>query len=300
MQLPNLNALRAFESAGRNLSFTRAAEELNVTQAAISHQIKTLEQQLGFRLFRRIHRGLRLTEAGQAYLPEVRQAFERLEVATERLVTNDATGVLTVSVLPSFAAKWLVPRLMQFQAKHPDIDVRVSAVDRAIDFEQEDIDLGIRFGRGDYRGLKAVPLMAEFVTPVCSPELAAKGAGLRHPEDLQNFTLLHDDMHLNWAEWLKAAGVSGIDASRGPFFSDSAMLVNAAVEGLGVALGRSALAAGDLEAGRLIRPFELSLPTAFGYYIVYPERRADRPKIAAFRDWLLEEAAAGEGSGQAV
>ncbi len=300
MQLPNLNALRAFESAGRNLSFTRAAEELNVTQAAVSHQIKVLEEQLGFRLFRRVHRGLRLTEAGQSYLPEVRAAFEKLEAATERLVVNDATGVLTVSVLPSFAAKWLVPRLMHFQAKHPEIDVRVSAVDRSVDFEQEDIDLGIRFGRGDYRGLKAVPLMAESVFPVCSPALAERGNGLRKPEDLRHFTLLHDDMVLNWAEWLQAAGVTGIDASRGPFFSDSAMLINAAVEGLGVALGRSALASGDLEAGRLVRPFELSLQTAFGYYIVYPQRRDDRPKITVFRDWLLEEAAIGEQSAQAV
>ncbi|MEM8915544.1 MAG: transcriptional regulator GcvA, partial [Pseudomonadota bacterium] len=292
MKLPNLNALRAFEAAGRNLSFTKAAEELNVTQAAVSHQIKTLEEQLGFRLFRRIHRGLRLTEAGQAYLPDVRQAFERLETATERLAVTDARGVLTVSVLPSFAAKWLVPRLMHFQAQYPEIDVRVSANDRSVDFDQEDIDLGIRFGRGDYTGLHAVPLMQEWVFPVCSPALAERGQGLRSPEDLRHFTLLHDDMHLNWSEWLKAAGVANIDATRGPFFNDSSMLISAAVEGLGVALGRKALALGDIAAGRLVRPFELSLPTAFGYYIVYPERRAHRTKIIIFRDWLLEEAGA--------
>lgn len=292
MRLPNLNALRAFVAAGRTLSFTKAAQELNVTQAAISHQIKTLEQQLGFHLFRRVHRGLRLTEAGQAYLPEVAHAFERLEAATDRLQTSDASGVLTVSVLPSFAAKWLVPRLMRFQALHPEIEVRVSAKNESVDFEQEDIDLGIRFGRGVYKDLKAVPLLEERVFPVCSPALAMAPGGLRVPDDLRRFTLLHDDMAVSWSEWLKAAGLSDIDAGRGPFFNDSSMLISAAVEGLGVALGRSALATGDLRAGRLVKPFELSLPTEFGYFIVYPERRAERPKIVAFRDWLLDEVAA--------
>lgn len=291
MLLPNLNALRAFASAGRTLSFTQAAVELNVTQAAISHQIKTLEQQLGFRLFRRVHRGLRLTEAGQTYLPEVRLAFERLEAATEKLVVKDATGVLNVSVLPSFAAKWLVPRLMRFQALHPDIDVRVSANNERVDFEhEEDIDIAIRFGLGSYPDLCSIPLMEERISPVCSPSVAERSGGLKRPEDLRNHTLLHDDMTVNWTEWLKAAGVTTVDASRGPFFSDSSMSINAAVDGLGVALGRIALAVGDLEAGRLVKPFELSLPTDFGYFIVYPERRAERPKIIAFRDWLLSEA----------
>lgn len=294
MKLPNLNALRAFVAAGRSLSFTQAAQELNVTQAAVSHQIKTLEAQLGLRLFRRVHRGLRLTEAGQAYLPEVSQAFERLANATDRLMVKDATGVLNVSVLPSFAAKWLVPRLMRFQALHPEIDVRVSANNEPVDFDQEDIDLAIRFGRGVYPGLIGVPLLEERVFPVCSPALASRSGGLHRPEDLRNHTLLHDDMTVSWAEWLMTAGVSDIDPARGPFFSDSSMLINAAVEGLGVALGRSALAAGDLRAGRLVKPFEISLPTEFGYFIVYPERRAERPKIVAFRDWLLDEAAEDE------
>ena len=293
MRLPNLNALRAFMAAGRTLSFTQAAQDLNVTQAAVSHQIKTLEEQLGFRLFRRVHRGLRLTDAGQAYLPEVTQAFERLAAATERLQTRDATGVLNVSVLPSFAAKWLVPRLMHFQARHPEIDVRVSAKNEAVDFNHEDIDLAIRFGKGVYPGLEAVPLLDERVFPVCSPALAERPPGLNRPEDLRHQVLLHDDMTVSWAEWLKAAGVEDIDATRGPFFSDSSMLVSAAVEGLGVALGRSTLADGDIRAGRLVRPFDLSLVTEFGYFIVYPERRAERPKIIAFRDWLLKEADAG-------
>lgn len=291
-RLPSLNALKAFEAAGRHLSFTRAAQELHVTQAAISHQIKGLEEQLGIRLFRRGPRGLLLTDAGQSYLPAVRQAFEQLSQATETLLTRDVSGVLTVSVLPSFGAKWLVPRLRRFRASCPDLDVRVSANEDLVDFERDDVDLAVRYGRGVYPGLCSEWLMAEVFFPVCSPLLAREGPHpLDRPEDLRFHTLLHDDISTSWEAWLAAAGVKGINVRRGPAFDDSSMLLQAAVDGQGVALGRSALAADDLAAGRLIRPFDLSLPAEFAYFVVYPERYAARPGLAQFRDWLLEEAA---------
>ncbi len=289
-RLPTLNALRAFEAAGRHLSFTRAAEELHVTQAAISHQIKSLEEQLGIRMFRRGPRGLLLTDAGQSYLPEVREAFQRLNAATDRLLEDDARGAITVSVLPSFAARWLVPRLTRFREAHPDIEVRVSADDRLADFDRDDVDVAIRYGRGDYPGLQADRFLTEELFPVCSPELLTRTA-LERPEDLCSHTLLHDDMRMDWSMWLLAAGVEGVDPRRGPSFNDSSMVLQAAVDGQGVALGRSALALDDLAAGRLVRPFEFSLPAEYAYYILCPERTANRPNIKTFREWLLAQSA---------
>lgn len=296
-RLPTLNALRAFEAAGRHLSFTRAAEELHVTQAAISHQIKSLEAQLGIRMFRRGPRGLLLTDAGQFYLPEVREAFQRLTAATERLLEDEARGAITVSVLPSFAARWLVPRLSRFREVEPDIEVRVSADDRLADFDRDDIDVAIRYGRGDYPSLRADRFLTEELFPVCSPALLAR-APLSRPEDLGHHTLLHDDMRMDWAMWLMAAGVEGVDPRRGPSFNDSSMVLQAAVDGQGVALGRSALALDDLTAGRLVRPFTFSLPAEYAYYIVCPERTAERPSIRAFREWLLTQAPQESGESE--
>ena len=296
-RLPTLNALRAFEAAGRHLSFTRAAEELHVTQAAVSHQIKSLEEQLGIRMFRRGPRGLLLTDAGQSYLPEVREAFQRLNAATDRLLEDDARGAITVSVLPSFAARWLVPRLTRFREAHPDIEVRVSADDRLADFDRDDVDVAIRYGRGDYPGLQADRFLTEELFPVCSPELLTRTA-LERPEDLCSHTLLHDDMRMDWSMWLLAAGVEGVDPRRGPSFNDSSMVLQAAVDGQGVALGRSALALDDLAAGRLVRPFEFSLPAEYAYYILCPERTANRPSIKTFRQWLLAQSARDTDAGQ--
>lgn len=297
-RLPTLNALKAFEAAGRHLSFTRAAEELHVTQAAVSHQIKSLEEQLGIRMFRRGPRGLLLTDAGQSYLPEVREAFQRLNAATDRLLEDDARGAITVSVLPSFAARWLVPRLTRFREVHPDIEVRVSADDRLADFDRDDVDVAIRYGRGDYPGLQADRFLTEELFPVCSPELLARTA-LKRPEDLGGHTLLHDDMRMDWSMWLLAAGVEGVDPRRGPSFNDSSMVLQAAVDGQGVALGRSALALDDLAAGRLVRPFEFSLPAEYAYYILCPERTANRPSIKTFRQWLLAQSSPDGEAGPA-
>jgi LysR family glycine cleavage system transcriptional activator len=295
-RLPPLNALRAFEAAARHLSFTKAAEELFVTQAAISHQVKALEESLGLALFRRYNRRLMLTDAGQAYLPSLREALDLIAHATERLTTVEESGALTVSVLPSFAAKWLLPRLSRFREGHPEIDVLVQANGALTDFARDGVDLAIRYGRGDYPGLDVAYLMDDVVFPVCSPKLLEAGPPLEKPDDLKHHTLLHDpttsDDSKDWKTWLKLAGASGVDPTRGPGFTDASMVLQAAVEGQGVALGRSALAAIDLEAGRLVQPFGPAIPSDFRYFFATPPAKAELPKVQAFRDWLLEETAA--------
>lgn len=292
-RLPPMNTLRAFEAAARHLSFTLAAEELHVTQAAVSHQIRTLEEALGVRLFRRLNRAIRLTEEGQEFVGEVRKALSHLATAVEKLAAPDAGGPLTVSLLPSFASKWLVPRLGRFRAKHPEIDVRISPSTGLTDFQRDDVDMAVRYGKGNYEGLHSVRLMTEDIFPVCSPALMTGQHPLKQPQDLRYHTLLHDDANVDWAAWLLMAGVEGVDPRQGPYFTDSGMVIQAAAEGQGVALARGALAAGDIESGRLIRPFDIAIPTEYAYYVVSPKATMHHPKIAAFREWLLEEAAAG-------
>jgi len=289
-QLPPLNTLRAFEAAARSLSFTLAAEELFVTQAAISHQIKTLESALGVSLFRRLNRGLMLTEEGQLLLPAVRTALETLRAGVERLRAQERSGRLTVSAMPSFVATWLIDRLQGFRQLHPDIDLRISASNALANFDRDDVDAAIRWGKGNYPGLAAVPILKEDVFPVCSPRLLKlPGRPLKRPEDLKHHVLLHDDMAIDWRMWLKAAGVSGVDPDHGLWFNRSDHVLQAAVDGQGVALGRSVLAQHDLRKGRLVKPFALTLPVDYAYYFVCPEHAAGRPRVAAFRDWLLGE-----------
>ena len=299
-RLPPLNALRAFEAAARHLSFTRAAQELNVTQAAVSHQVKALEERLGVKLFHRRNRALLLSEAGQAYLPPLRDAFDGLAAATERVLARDSSGALTVSALSSFAATWLVPRLKRFRELHADIEVRLTASDHLVDFAREDVDIAIRYGRGEWPGLRADRFLTEDIFPVCSPALLGGAQPLRRPGDLRHHTLLHDDMRESWRMWLLAAGVDDIDAYRGPGFSHSNLVIRAAIDAQGVALGRSALVQAELEAGTLVRPFRVSLPAEYAYYVVCPEVTAERPKEQAFRDWVLGEARAEPGPWQAA
>ena len=295
MQLPPLNALRTFEAAARHLSFTRAADELHVTQAAVSHQIKALEDWLGVPLFRRMNRRLLLTEDGQRYLVSVRAAFDELTAGTQRLLAGERQGVLTVSVIPSFAARWLVPRLGRFRDAHPEIDLRLAATLQNVDFTRDDVDVGIRYGAGRYPGLHVTFLMQESYFPVCAPALLDGRYPLKEPGDLCHHTLLHDEHapgqpNPEWRHWLKEAGAVEVRWDRGPVFGDASMMIQAAVAGQGVALGRNTLVVDDLAAGRLVRPFELSLPSNYAYWIVCPEHYADRPKIVAFREWLLREA----------
>lgn len=297
-RLPPLNAVRAFEAAARHLSFTKAAEELNVTQAAVSHQVKALEERLQVPLFRRLNRGLVLTGAGASYLRELEDIFDRLEEATKRLRASEAMGALTVSTSTSFAAKWLVPRLQRFRERRPDIDVRIDANDSLTDFRRDDVDIAIRYGRGVYPGLSSVQLLQDIVFPVCSPKLLEGPHQLQAPADLKHFTLLHDQGVVeDWRTWLRTAGVSEVDPTRGPVFSHSAMMIEAAIAGQGVALARRSMVARDVREGRLVQPFPLSLKAEFSYWVVCPELSADKPKIAEFRNWLLEEAAFETGEG---
>ena len=293
--LPSLNGLQVFEAAARHLSFTRAAAELNVTQTAVSHQIRRLEEQLGLRLFLRQNRALALTRAAEDYLPAVRSAFEDLRRATERLRRRADDDVLTVSTTVSLAAKWLVPRLAAFQQAHPGIEVRISTGTRLVDFRTEAIDVAIRFGRGHWPGLRADWLMAEDIFPVCSPGLLAGDQPLRQPADLAHHTLLHVDTRRDeWQLWLTAAGLpASMAGGRGLVFDHRLMALQAAMDGLGVALGSTRMTDADLATGRLVVPFNtVPLPQEAGYYLVAPPETAATPKIAVFREWLVSVTAA--------
>jgi LysR family glycine cleavage system transcriptional activator len=253
---------------------------------------------LGVQLFRRLNRGLILTEAGGGYLRELEDILDRLEQATERLRASEAAGLLTVSTGTSFASKWLVPRLQRFRDRRPDIDVRIDANDSLTDFRRDNVDMAIRYGRGVYPGLRSVKMMQDIVFPVCSPKLLEAGPPLREPADLKHHTLLHDQGVVeDWRTWLRTAGATEVDPTRGPSFNLSAMLVEAAIAGQGVALGRRSMVARDLREGRLVQLFSLSLEPEFSYWVVSPESTADKPKIAEFRAWLLEEARAETGEG---
>ena len=295
-RLPPLNSLRAFEAAARHLSFADAAEELSVTPAAVSHQVKRLEDYLGVKLFRRLNRQVLLTDAGQIALPDVRAAFDRLGTAMERVMRRNDEKILTVTATTSFAGKWLVPRLVRFRKRHPEIEVRIDASDYLVDFELENIDIGVRYGKGVYPGLRSDRLLGDEIFPVCSPKLLEGPHPLKRPADLKWHTLLHsdwefkDDSDPDWRMWLRAAGVTDIDPTAGPKFYPDTMALQAAIEGHGVALSNSTLAGADLAAGRLVKPFEFTMKLDFGYYVVSPEKTANLPKIKWFRDWLLEEA----------
>lgn len=296
-RLPSLKALRAFEAAARHLSLTQAAREMNVTPAAVSHQIKALEADLGCKLLRRVKGNFILTEAAQEALPVLRAGFDQIAEAARRLRSDSSRHVLTISVGPTFASGWLVRRLGRFAESYPDVDVRLHSTDALADFARDGIDIAIRFGSGDYPGLTTIRLFDESIFPVCSPRLLTEGPGLKRPEDFAQQTLLHvewswdgnHDATFDWEMWLLAAGIEGVDFTRGPQFSHSSQALQAAMEGQGLALGSRALAGDDLAAGRLVRPFELTLQQNFAYYLTFPRENAELPKIVAIRDWILAE-----------
>jgi LysR family glycine cleavage system transcriptional activator len=290
-RLPPLNALKAFEAAARHESFTRAAEELCVTQGAVSHQVKALEAELGLKLFNRRRQKLVITESGRSYLAIVRDALDRIADGTEQLLRRQNSGVLTVSTSPNFAAKWLVHRLSRFAQAHPAIDLRVSASLHHVDFAREDVDVAIRHGNGSEPGLHVLRLCVEELFPVCSPKLLKGKGALRTPADLRHAVLLHVNDRQDWRRWLDAAHVDGIDLARGPLLNQASMAIDAAVDAQGVALARTALAAWDLIGVRLVRPFSLALQVPYAYWIVCPKTAAKLPKIVAFTEWLLAEAA---------
>jgi LysR family glycine cleavage system transcriptional activator len=290
-QLPPLNALRAFEAAARSESFTRAAEELHVTQGAVSHQVKALEATLGIELFKRERQRLMITDAGREYLNVVRDALDRIAAGTERVLQRQNSGVLTVSTSPDFAAKWLVNRLGRFGEAHPGIDLRVSATMHHVDFVREEVDVAVRHGDGNWSGLDAVRLCTEQLFPVCSSKLLSGRNRIAKPSDLLKTPLLHLDDSKARLQWFDAAGVAGAELSHGLTLNRASMLIDAAIDGQGVALARTTLAAWDLINGRLARPFDLGLKLAKTYWIVCPKATSMKPKIATFRDWLLAEAA---------
>jgi len=295
-QLPPLNAIRAFEAAGRHLSFTKAADELNVTPAAISQQVRHLEDFLGVPLFRRLTRALLLTEAGQIALPALTDGFDKLLEGVKRIQAHNEGGILTVSAAPTFATRWLVRRLPKFEKRHPDVRIRIDPTIQVIDFQRENVDVAIRFGDGNYPGMRSDHLMTEKISPVCCPGLMHGATALRSPEDLRHHPLLHVDWgpvqrtQPDWAMWLMSAGTTSVDPSHGPVFTNEIMAVESALEGNGVALVNRKFVANDVAAGRLAWPFELTLETDFSYFVICPERTADMPKNLAFRQWILEEA----------
>ncbi len=291
-RLPSLNGLRAFEAAARHLSFTNAAAELNVTQTAISHQIKRLEEELGVSLFVRRNRALALTPAARDYLPGIRAAFQDLRLATDRLLSKDTDRILTISTLASFAAKWLLPRLGSFQEAHPDIDVRITTSMDLVDFGKDDIDAAIRYGQGQWPGLRAIWLLADELFPVCSPALLKGNHPLHQPKDLAQHVLLHTSGYNDdWSLWLTAAGLPVDSAARqGMTFDLSLMTIQAAIDGMGIAIGRTSYVKDDIEKGRLVVPFDIALPASAGFYLVAPEAIARKPKLDAFEKWLIAAA----------
>jgi LysR family transcriptional regulator, glycine cleavage system transcriptional activator len=289
-RLPPLNGLKAFEAAARSESFTRAAEELNVTQGAVSQQVKALEDTLGLKLFRRERQRLILTEAGRNYLAVIRDALDQIAVGTQRLLQRQESGVLTISTSPDFAAKWLVNRLSRFAERHPDVDLRVSATTHYADFARDDVDIAIRHGDGNWPGLDVQRLYSERLFPVCSPRLVAGRKRITIAADLLKFPLLRLEDAKNWARLFEAAGVKA-SVGPGPVLNRASMLIDAAIDGQGIALARTALAAWDLINGRLVRPVDVSLRMANTYWIVCPKSALTVPKIATFRNWVFAETA---------
>lgn len=289
-RLPPLNALKAFEAAARHESFTRAAEELCVTQGAVSHQVKALETELALKLFNRERQRLIITEAGRDYLSVVRDALDRIAIGTERLLQRQNTGVLTVSTSPDFAAKWLVHRLGHFAEAQTGIDLRVSATLHHVDFAREEVDMAVRHGDGNWPGLETVQLSAEQLFAVCSPKLLAGRRRLEKPADILRFPLIHLDNRADWTKWLRGVGIDDAVATHGPVLNQASMVIDAAINGQGVALARTTLAAWDLINGRLVRPFRESLRISKTYWIICPKATTALPKIVTFREWLLAEA----------
>lgn len=288
-RLPPLNALKAFEAAARHLSFARAAEELFLTPSAISHQIKALEEQVGVKLFQRKGRNVSLTDAGGRYYPALRQAFDQMNTATEDLAQSTALGALTINVLPTFAIRWLLPRISGFQQRHPEIEVRITTSISTIDFGRTEADAAVRFGDGNWPGLAARLLMTEEIVPVCSPDLLKADRPLVTPADLKHYQLLHDiNRPDTWRRWLTAVGETSIDPEKGLKLETTNLAVQGAIQGLGVVPANPSLVQDELDRGLLIEPFAFHLRIANGYYLVYPKAHADRPRLHAFETWLTE------------
>jgi LysR family glycine cleavage system transcriptional activator len=285
-----MQALRAFEAAARARSLTGAAQSLSLTHGAISHQIKSLERELGVRLVERAGRGIRLTDEGEQFASRVRAAFAELAAAMNEITARANPRQLRVTMVPSFAARWLLPRIGRFRSAHPDVDLDVRANMQNVDFQRDDADIAIRYGHGDWPNVHAEHLLDDVFFPVCSPRLAGRRLPAR-PADIARYTLLRSDDE-PWKPWLEAAGLDWPEPTRGPVFNDSSYLLQAAAEGQGIALARRSLLANDVRNGVLVRLFDIEVPAPRRFYLVYPPRMANSPKLALFRRWLHDEIAA--------
>lgn len=313
-RFPPLNALRAFEAAARHLSFKKAARELFVTPGAISHQVKLLEDHLGLALFRRLTRALELTPEAHAMLPKVQEGLAALLEAVAQVKLHSGSTELTVIAPPAFATRWLVPRLARFTAAHPEVQLHVASRAATIDAADSDVEINdedapelmIRFGRGRYPGLRVDKVFSAVYVPVCSPKLLEGPHPLRRPQDLRYHSLIHDEtvveegVRPSWPDWLEVIGVKGVDAMRGPRFSNASLALEAAIEGMGVTLAMKPLVEPDIAEGRLVVPFDLPATADFTYYLVTPETSAQNASVTAFRQWLLDESAPARRAGAHV
>ncbi|HEX2891531.1 transcriptional regulator GcvA [Vineibacter terrae] len=286
-RLPPLNALRAFEATARHLSVKNAAQELCVTPGAVSQLVKALELHLGVKLFERANRGIFLTDAGQGYLPPIRNAFRQIADASRRIAAPADGGTLTVSVTPFFATAWLVPRLAQFHEAHPDIDLQVVTSNALVDFSRDGVDVAVRHGLGRYPGLRSDRVVAVEIVPVAAPSLVARLGLPTAPAALTRWPQIHDGERKGWHLWFQAQGIDDIGAPRGPSFDDSGLLLQAVLAGQGAGLLPAALVARDVADGRLVKLADITLLETFAYYLVYPDVHRERPKVAAFRAWML-------------
>lgn len=287
-RLPPLNALRAFEAAARHLSVKLAAEELCVTPGAVSQMLKTLETHLGVRLFERVTRGIYLTEAGREYLPAVRNGFRQIADASRRIAAATQGGVLTVSVTPFFASAWLVPRMKSFQDAHPDIDLQVVTSGALVDFARSGVDVAVRHGLGRYPGLRSDRVVTVEMVAVAAPSLVERLGLAKRPADLVHWPHVHDAERKGWSLWFQTHGVDEIGVPRGPSFDDTGLLLKAVLSGQGAGLLPAAMVANEVESGQLVQLVQAAQMEDFAYYLVCPNDKQSHPKIAAFRDWILD------------
>ena len=298
-RLPPLNSIRAFEATARHLSFSKAADELNVTPGAVSQQVKVLEDSLNIKLFKRKNRMILLTDEGQICLPFLSEGLDKLAQGVESILDLSIDKPLTITASPTFASRWLLPRLTSFRQQFPDIDVRIEATNEIADLVNDDIDVGIRFGSGEYAGLEVDYLFSQSVIPVAKPSLLEGENTIQSPDDLKRHTLLHahgdyfqldDNTHVDWEMWFATVGVDGIDASHGLHFSQYNLLIEAALRGQGVALVGDAVISEELESGQLVKLFEKTdIPLTFSYFLAYSNSKANLSRVKIFRQWLLDE-----------
>ena len=287
--LPSLVGLRGFEAAARRLSFTAAADELNVTQTAISHQVKTLENQLGVKLFIRSGKVISLTQAGKKLLPTTSESFDRLENLIHQIRTDSLSRVLTVSVTPSFASKWLIQRLGRFWGAYPDIQLNIHHTLELANFTTDGVDIAVRGGTGDWPGLTTKLLLPLDLSPICHPSVLKGKYPLITPSDLKHHNLLHEDSFEDWKLWLTAADVNDVDPHSGNVMNDSNSLGIAVENCQGIALGRLSLIESDLKSGKVVKPFDINIESSFSYYLVCPQEKLDNRGVLAFRDFILNE-----------